>query len=86
MCQPFWHWALHLRADLCCEDYNREAVRGLGGWAAGGVAELRREMKILGRTQRIGTGRKETSNGRERKDKNRGKVGGEAGSAEIFEM
>lgn len=50
------------------------------------MAELRREMKILGRTQRIGTGRKETSNGRERKDKNRGKVGGEAGSEEIFEM
>lgn len=58
----------------------------MDGWAAGRVAELRREMKILGRTQRIGTGRKETSNGRERKDKNRGKVGGEVGNAEIFEM
>lgn len=43
-------------------------------------------MKILERTQRIGTGRKETSNGRERKDKNRGKVGREVGSVEIFEM
>ena len=36
-------------------------------------------MKILERTQRVAAGRKETSNGREKKDKNRGKVGGEGG-------
>lgn len=74
------------KQTLCCEDYNREAVRGLGGWAAGRVAELRRGDEDSWKNSEDRNGEEGESNGRERKDKNRGKVGGEAGSVEIFEL
>lgn len=43
-------------------------------------------MKILERTQRVAAGRKETSNGREKKDKNRGKLRGRMECGDIRDV